>query len=144
MALKQIIAGTAVACLAFAAVGCGSSSGSKSSSTTTTAKQAVCADKDKLQSSVKDLTDPNVLTGGKSSITKALDQVQKNLTALRSSVSADLQPKVDDVKPRSISCRPRCRATAASRPRSRRPVTRSPRSARRPVSLISSLDAECS
>jgi hypothetical protein len=97
VALKQIIAATALACLTLTVVGCGSSSGS-SSSTTTTPKQAVCADKDKLQSSVSDLTDPSVLTGGKSSITKALDKVQKNLDALRSSAKSNLQPKVDDVK----------------------------------------------
>ncbi len=88
MALKQIIAGTALACLALTVVGCGSSS-SSSSSTTTTAKQKVCADKDKLQSSVNDLADPSVLTGGKSSITSALDKVKKNLTALRTSAKAE-------------------------------------------------------
>lgn len=98
MALKQIIAGTALACLAFTVVGCSSSSGPKSSSSTTTAKQAVCKDRDKLESSVKDLSDPTVLTGGKSSITKALDKVQKNLDSLKSSGKTNLQPKVDDVK----------------------------------------------
>jgi hypothetical protein len=97
VALKQIIAATALACLAFTVVGCSSSSDSKSSSTTT-AKKAVCADKDKLESSVKDLSDPTVLTGGKSSINSQLKKVQKNLTTLRSSVKSSLQPKVDDLK----------------------------------------------
>jgi hypothetical protein len=97
VALKQIIAATVLAVVAFTTVGCGSSS-SSSSSTTTTPKQAVCADKDNLESSVKHLASPTVLTGGKSSITKALKQVQKNLTALRSSAKASLQPQIDDVK----------------------------------------------
>ena len=97
MALKQIVAGTALACLAFTVVGCGSSSSSKSSSTTTTPKQAVCADKTALQNSIKDLADPSVLTGGKSSINSALKKVKKNLTALKSSAKANLQPKIDEV-----------------------------------------------
>ena len=144
MALKQIIAGTAVACLAFAAVGCGSSSGSKSSSTTTTAKQAVCADKDKLQSSVKDLTDPNVLTGGKSSITKALDQVQKNLTALRSSVSADLQPKVDDVKHALDQLQTALQGNGSISSTISKAGDAISKVGTTTGSLISSLDAECS
>ena len=82
MALKQIIAATALACLAFTVVGCSSSSDSKSSSTTTSAKKAVCADKDKLESSVKDLSDPTVLTGGKSSINAALKTVQSQAKSI--------------------------------------------------------------
>ena len=97
MKLKRIIAVTSFACIALVLVGCSSDSKS-SSSTTTTPKQAVCADKSALQSSVKDLTNPSTLTGGKSSFTSALDQVQSDLDALAKSAKADVQPQVDDLK----------------------------------------------
>jgi hypothetical protein len=94
--LKGIVAATALVCLAMPLVGCSSDSDSKTSSTTP--KDKVCTDKDAVQSSVKDLTSPDVLSGGKSSITAALDKVERNLDALRASAKADLKPQVDDVK----------------------------------------------
>lgn len=97
MDMKRIVAGTAVACLAFGLAGCSSDSDSNTSSATTTAKDAVCADKTALQNSVTDLSDLD-LTGGKSAVTSAVNQVKKNLDALRSSAKADLKPQVDDVK----------------------------------------------
>lgn len=97
MKLKEIIAGTAVVGLSLLAVA-GCSSDYKSSSTTTTPKDAVCADKTQLQNSVKALTNADTLTGGKQEIQSGVDKVKKNLDTLRTSVKADLKPKVDDVK----------------------------------------------
>lgn len=97
MNLKGIIAACAVVGLTFGLAGCSSDSGSESSSTTTP-KEAVCADKANLESSVRALTDADTLSGGKTSIESGLKKVQKNLTALKSSAQADLKPKVDAVK----------------------------------------------
>jgi hypothetical protein len=97
MDFKRIVAGTAVACIAFGLAGCSSDSGSGASSTTTTAKAAVCADKDALESSVRALSNVD-LTGGKNAVTSAVDKVTKNLDALGESAKADLKPQVDDVK----------------------------------------------
>lgn len=74
---------------------CGSSS---SSSATTTTTPSVCAAKTDLQQSVKALVDPSTLADGKSGITQAADDVEKNLDALGAAVKADLQPDVDAVK----------------------------------------------
>ncbi|HEY3723995.1 MAG TPA: hypothetical protein VGN59_11630 [Acidimicrobiia bacterium] len=95
MGLKHLVAGVAIACVGLTFAGCSSDSGSTSSSTT--AKQAVCSDKDALQQSVKDLGDPSVVSGGKSSVTDALDKVQNNLDSLRKSAKANLQPQIDAV-----------------------------------------------
>ena len=96
MGIKHLAAGVAIASLGLTLAGCSSDSGSTSS--TTTAEQTVCSDKDALQQSVDDLTAPSVVSGGKSSITDALDKVQNNLDALRKSAKASLQPQVDAVK----------------------------------------------
>jgi len=97
--LKQVVAGVAIASFGLTLAGCSSDSGSTSSTaSSTTARQTVCADKDALQHSVDDLTAPGVVSGGKSSITDALDKVQDNLDALRKSAKASLQPQVDAVK----------------------------------------------
>ncbi len=58
----------------------------------------MCADTSALKDSVKALSDPDTLTGGKSTIKAALDQVQHDLDALRSSAKASLKPQVDAVK----------------------------------------------
>jgi hypothetical protein len=97
MNLKRIVAGTAIACIAFGLAGCSSDSGSSSTSSTTTSKDAVCADKTALENSVTSLKNVD-LTGGKSSVTDAVNKVKKNLDALGESVKADLKPEVDDVK----------------------------------------------
>lgn len=95
MGLKHLAAGVAIACVGLTLAGCSSDSGSTSSSTT--AKQSVCSDKDALQQSVDDLGKPSVVSGGKSSVTAALDKVQDNLDALRKSAKASLQPQIDAV-----------------------------------------------
>ena len=97
MNTKRILIVAALTCLTVALVGCGSDSDSKSSSSTTTSKQAVCADKDKLEQSVRSLTASGTITD-KSSIEAALKKVEKNLDALRSSAKADLEPAIDDMK----------------------------------------------
>jgi hypothetical protein len=107
MRFKAGLAVAAVALLGSAFVGCSADSTSSSSSSsslpststsTTTTADAVCSDKTTLQASVKTLTDPNTLKGGRSSITSAADQVKTNLDALGKSVQADLQPKVSAVR----------------------------------------------
>ncbi|MGZ4690045.1 MAG: hypothetical protein ACXVJW_10195 [Acidimicrobiia bacterium] len=97
MKLRSIVAVTSLCCLAVLLVGCSSDSKS-SSTTTTTPKDAVCADKSALESSVKALTNPDLLTSGTSSIKTAVKKVKTNLDALRQSVKADLKPQVDAVK----------------------------------------------
>jgi hypothetical protein len=96
--LRGIVATTALVCLAGSLVGCSSDSKSSSTTSSTTSKDKVCSDKTAVESSVKALTNPDVLTGGKSSITSALDKVEKNVNALGTSVKADLKPQVDAVK----------------------------------------------
>jgi hypothetical protein len=95
--LRAITACVTVAMFLFAIAACGSDSKS-SSTTTTTPKDAVCADKAKLENSVDSLIDGDLVTSGTSGIESAVKKIQKNLDALRTSVKADLQPKVDDVK----------------------------------------------
>ena len=97
MKLRDIATCTTVAILAVVVVGCGSDEKSSSTSTTTP-DDAVCADKTKLENSVDSLVDGDLLTSGKSGIDSAVKKIQKDLDALRSSVKADLQPQVDDVK----------------------------------------------
>lgn len=86
-----------VAALGLVAAGCGSGSDS-GSSTTTSARDATCAAKDRLQSSLDDLTNPKVLTEGKDGVTDALDDVRQSANALGEQVQADLQPQVQDVR----------------------------------------------
>ncbi len=96
MNFKRTVAGTAIVCIAFGIAGCSSNSGSSTPSSTT-AKDAVCADKDALESSVNALSNVD-LSGGKSAVTSAVNKVKKNLDALGQSLEADLKPQVDDVK----------------------------------------------
>jgi hypothetical protein len=98
MKLKAALTGVALVGLSLAATGCSSDSKSSSTTTTTTAKDAACADKTALEGSVKTLTNPSTLSGGKSAITDAVDQVKNDLDALGSSVEDSLQPQVDDMK----------------------------------------------
>lgn len=97
MKVRPIVAGTALVCVALVLTGCSSDSDSSSTSSTTTTKEAVCSDKESLESSVEALTDID-LTEGTNAITAALDQVKDDLDALGDSVQTDLQPEVDDVK----------------------------------------------
>ena len=99
MNVKGIVASSAVIAIALGLAGCGSSSSSGSGSgSTTTPKEAVCADRANLETSVRALTNSDTLTGGKSSIDAALKKVQKDLDALKSSAKANLKPQVDAVK----------------------------------------------
>ena len=77
---------------------CGSSSSSSSTTTTTTSKDAACAAKTDLQKSIKALTDPSLLTEGKTGISAAVNEVSKNIDALGTAVKADLAPDVNAVK----------------------------------------------
>ena len=47
------------------------------------------------ESSIKALTNPTTLTGDKSDVTNALDQVKSDADALRGSAKSDLKPQVD-------------------------------------------------
>jgi hypothetical protein len=95
--LKRVAVATALASLALAPLACGSDSTS-SSTTTTTPKQAVCADKERLEKSVQSLSDSETISGGRSTIEAGLKRVRKNLEALRDSVKADLKPQVDELQ----------------------------------------------
>jgi hypothetical protein len=84
-----------------------SSGGSKSSSTTSTtsassttraASSDVCTSKDSLQSSIKALENPSLLSEGKSGLTSALDDVKHNLDDLSTAAKDEAQPQVDAVK----------------------------------------------
>ena len=78
-------------------LGLGLRLGFGSGSSTSTASKAVCADKAALENSVDDLSNVDV-TGGRSSVSSAVNKVKNNLDDLGDSVRADLQPEVDDVK----------------------------------------------
>lgn len=94
--VHRIVAGTAAVVLALGLAGCSSDSGSTPS--TTISKQAVCADRDSLERSVRELTDLDLSSADKASIQGDLNQVEDNLGALGSSVKADLKPQVDGLK----------------------------------------------
>lgn len=77
---------------------CGSSSSSSSTTTTTTPQSAVCSAKTDLQSSIKALADPSLITEGKSAISAAMDTVKQDLDTLGTAEKANLKPEVDAVK----------------------------------------------
>jgi uncharacterized phage infection (PIP) family protein YhgE len=85
----------AVAPLALAACG---SSGMGSTSGTSTSNDAVCAARSQLEQSVKDLADPDVLTGGTKAIDGAVNHVQDELDALEAAARTDYRPQVDAVQ----------------------------------------------
>jgi ABC-type transporter Mla subunit MlaD len=97
VSLKPVVTAVALASLALAPLACGSDSKSSSSSTTTPT-EAVCADKNALEKSVRSLSDSETISGGKSTIDAGLKKVKKNLEALRDSVKADLKPQVDELQ----------------------------------------------
>jgi hypothetical protein len=95
------------AILATAAFGCSSS---KSSTTTPTTrglsasttypagKEQVCQARDQLKSSLAALTDPSLLTKGKSGIKSAVDKVQSDLTALANAAKQDYKPQIETLR----------------------------------------------
>jgi hypothetical protein len=94
----------APAALALAlAVGCSSSASTTSATVSSTAppttypagKEQVCQARDQLKSSLAALTNPSVLTGGKSGIQSAVTTVQTNLTAVSDAAKQDYKPQVD-------------------------------------------------
>jgi hypothetical protein len=100
------IAALAPAALAVAlAVGCSPSASTTSATVSSTApgsstkypagKVQVCQARDQLKSSLAALTNPSVLTGGKSGIQSAIAKVQSNLTALSTAAKQDYKPQVD-------------------------------------------------
>ena len=100
MKMKNVFAVVAVAAIVL--VGCsdddsGSASGD---STTTTAKgeSAECAARSDLQSSVKALADPSLLTGGKAGIESAVDDVKSDLDEVKSTTKDANQSDVGDGK----------------------------------------------
>ena len=100
MKMKNVFAVVAVAAIVL--VGCsdddsGSASGD---STTTTAKgeSAECVARSDLQSSVKALADPSLLTGGKAGIESAVDDVKSDLDEVKSTTKDANQSDVDATK----------------------------------------------
>jgi hypothetical protein len=100
MKMKNVFAVVAVAAIVL--VGCSDDdSGSESGdSTTTTAKgeSAECAARSDLQSSVKALADPSLLTGGKAGIESAVDDVKSDLDEVKSTTKDANQSDVDATK----------------------------------------------
>ena len=58
----------------------------------------MCADRESLRASVASLEDVDLVAEGTNGVTAAVDAVKDDLTALRGSVSADLQPQVQAVQ----------------------------------------------
>ena len=88
------------AVLAAAASACSSSHPTTATPTTTVTtypagKEQVCQARDKLKSSLAALTNPSLLTGGKSGIKSAVDMVQSDLTAVAHAAKHDYKPKLD-------------------------------------------------
>ena len=97
-----------IAVLAVAVVGCSSNTSSAKTPATSAApatagptttypagKEQVCQARDQLKTSVAALTSPSLLAGGASAIKAAVDKVQTDLNAVKSSASQDYQPQVD-------------------------------------------------
>ena len=98
MRCKALIAGVVVVTAAAALAGCSDDDSDSSSSTSGSGKQAVCDARDQLETSVRDLTDPSLLTSGKSGIQDALDETQQDLDDFGSTAKDSYQPQVDEVK----------------------------------------------
>jgi gas vesicle protein len=97
--LKGLVTGIAVVTAAAALAGCSDDDSDSSSSTTSgSGKQAVCDARDKLETSVQDLTDPSLLTSGKSGIQSALDDTKQDLDDLGSAAKETYDPQIDAVK----------------------------------------------
>ena len=97
-----------IAVLAVAVVGCSSSTKASKTSATSAApptagpttsypagKEQICQARDQLKTSVAALTTPALLVRGPSAIKAAVDKVQTDLSAVKSSASQDYQPQVD-------------------------------------------------
>jgi hypothetical protein len=97
-----------VAVLTVAVVGCSSNTSASKTPATSAApatagpttsypagKEQICQARDQLKTSVAALTNPTLLVGGASAIKAAVDKVQTDLSAVKSSASQDYQPQVD-------------------------------------------------
>jgi hypothetical protein len=102
-----VLAGAIVALVVAAVLsGCSSTKTSSSTTTTTSAsatstsatypagKQEVCQARDQLQSSVKALTDPSLLTQGATAIKAAVTQVQTDLQSVKTAAKQDYEPQI--------------------------------------------------
>ena len=107
MRLKSMMACVAVAVMGPAAlVACGSSSSTSGSSTTSkstssstsSSKDAVCTAADNLKQSMKALTDPSLLTGGKSGIESAVSKVKSDFSVFESAAKGSYQTQTDAMK----------------------------------------------
>jgi hypothetical protein len=103
--LRTTVLCTAI--LAMAAFGCSSSksatttptsSGTSTSVTYPAGKEKVCKARDNLKSSLAALTNPSLLTQGKSGIKSAVDKVQSDLTALANAGKGDYKPQIDALR----------------------------------------------
>ena len=94
--LQRLVCGTTIAVLTFGLAGCGSDS--DDTSPTTTAQEAVCADKDALEQSLRNLTDLDLATADESTIETEAERIQDDLNALGDSVKESLRPQVDGLK----------------------------------------------
>jgi hypothetical protein len=97
---KLLTACAAITVVALALGGCSSDSKSSTSSTTKagSGKAAVCSARDDLQQAIDDLKDPTLITGGKSGIRRALNEVKKDLDNVQTAAKSDYKPQVDAVK----------------------------------------------
>ena len=108
MRLKSMAVCIAIAVMAPAVLaGCGSSSStgntsttskSTTSSSTSSSGGAVCSAADALKQSMKALTDPSLLTGGKSGIEAAVSTVKSDFSAFESAAKGSYQTQTEAVK----------------------------------------------
>ena len=101
------IARSALALLAVCALvgACGDDDDSSSSvaptdapTTTLSDNEQLCADRDALESSIRDLTNVDVVATGTDGVRQALTEVKDDVDALAESASEDFQPEVQAVK----------------------------------------------
>jgi hypothetical protein len=95
--LRRSVTGTAVVLLVLGLAACGSDSDS-GSSTTTTPQEAVCADKEALEQSVRDLGNIDLSESDESTLEDQANKIGDELDALGNSVKANLEPEVEALK----------------------------------------------
>lgn len=98
MRFKTLIAGLVLVSTTVALAGCSDDDSGSSSTTSGSGEQAVCDARDQLESSVQDLTDPSLLTSGKSGIQSALDETEQDLEDLGDAAENAYEPQVDALK----------------------------------------------
>ena len=103
MRSRSIVACVAIAVSAAVLTACGSSSTKSSSSSTSStssasSKDATCTAADNVKQSMSALTDPSLLTGGKSGIESAVNTVKSDVTALESAAKGSYTTETSAVK----------------------------------------------